>query len=76
MEGIEKMTWMAHSWSHRQRLEDQWKKRMMVWCEKVRQWLGQWLCSFLRRTEMEGEQVTDLETEWKGNQMLEQIVLP
>ena len=75
-EGIKKRTQMAHGWSHCWKLENQWKKRMMVWCEKVRQSLGQGLCLFLRKTETERVQVIDLEMEWKGNQRLEWIALP
>ena len=56
-EGAKKRTWMAHGWSHCWKFGDQQKKRMMVWCKKVRQGLGQGLCLFPRRTEMEGVRV-------------------
>ena len=57
------------------KLADQWSKRMTVWCEKVRQWLGQVWCLFLRRMGTWGARVMDLEREWKGNPRFEWIVL-
>ena len=58
-EGIKKRTQMAHSWSHCWKFEDQWKNTMMVWCKKVRQGLGQGLCLFPRRKEVEGAVMGD-----------------